>query len=435
MKRRKAISLFCSAGIGDLGLKANGIETIVANELLADRCGLFRHNHPETCLFEGDIWEHAQAITEEAQRRLHGAELFLAYATPPCQGMSTNGQGKLQAEVDAGNRPAEDERNRLIIPAMDVICALNPRWVLLENVPGMQHTVIRTEVGQERILDFISRRLGDGYVGCGEVLACADYGIPQLRRRLISVFTRDAYGHRYFSRNGGTFFPREERSRSHSTLRDAISGLPALDAREGKNSRIDFHPMHWVSVMSDEKYWWISNTPEGDTAYNNQCVDPRCGFSANPGHKETRIDGRWKASKAIPIVCEKCGSLLPRPSMVDKATGTRRPISGFHSSYRRMEWDKPARALTSNFPFEASDNKVHPEQNRTLSVYEAMVIQTIADYPYEWISAGKPASRSLIAHVIGESVPPRLVDMVARKLVNVSSHKVAVREPATLFDL
>lgn len=434
MKRRSAISLFCSAGIGDLGICANGIHTVVANELLADRCDLFRHNHPDTFLFEGDIWEHAIEIIAETRRQLRGSELFMAYATPPCQGMSTNGQGKLKSEVDAGNRPAEDPRNRLIIPAMDVICALNPRWIILENVPGMQETEIRTDLGQERILDFIARRLGDEYVGRGEVLACADYGIPQLRRRLISVFTRDERGREYFERNCGSFFPKHERSSPHLTLRDAIANLPTLDARDGKNSRTDYHPMHWVSTMSDEKYWWIANTPEGQTAYNNQCVNPTCNFKATPGHQEMLIEGRWKASKTIPVYCSKCGSLLPRPTMVDKKSGELRAISGFHSSYRRMEWDKPARALTSNFPFEASDNKVHPAQNRTLSIYEAMVIQTISDYPYEWESAGQVAGRSLIAHVIGESVPPRLVDFIVRKVVNISIGSVASRETATLFD-
>ena len=46
-KKLKAISLFCSSGIGDLGLKANGIDTVVASELVPERMNLFIHNHPE----------------------------------------------------------------------------------------------------------------------------------------------------------------------------------------------------------------------------------------------------------------------------------------------------------------------------------------------------------------------------------------------------
>ena len=36
--KMKAISLFASGGIGDLALKANNIDIVIANELLEDRC-------------------------------------------------------------------------------------------------------------------------------------------------------------------------------------------------------------------------------------------------------------------------------------------------------------------------------------------------------------------------------------------------------------
>ena len=229
----KAISLFSSAGLGELGLKRHGFEILVANELLNDRAGLYVENHGDTKMFPGDIWELRDEIVAEARRRLGGDELFVAYATPPCQGMSTNGVGKLMAEETCGNRVEEDARNRLIIPAMDVICALNPRWILLENVPGMQLTEIRTDHGQARILDYIQERLGSEYLGKGEVLSCSDYGIPQLRKRLITVFTRDPRGKRVFLEDGRTFFPSTERTKP-LTLRDVIERFPPLEAVQGK---------------------------------------------------------------------------------------------------------------------------------------------------------------------------------------------------------
>ncbi len=416
----KAISLFSSAGLGELGLKRHGFEILVANELLKDRAGLYVENHGDTKMFPGDVWELRNEIVAEARRRLGEDELFVAYATPPCQGMSTNGVGKLMAEVAAGNRVEEDARNRLIIPAMDVICALNPRWVLLENVPGMQLTEIRTDHGQARILEYIQERLGPEYEGRGEVLSCSDYGIPQTRKRLITVFTRDPRGRRYFLENGRTFFPSSERTRP-LTLRDVIAKFPPLEAVQGKNGAPEFHPLHRVGIMTPEKYWWVTHTPEGETAYNNQCVNDACGFQGNRRHVDGVEDGRARSSKTTPIYCERCGELLPRPNLLDEKSGKRRLIRGFHSAYRRMEWDKPSRALTSNFPFEASDNKIHPSQNRVLSTYEALVIQTIADYHYRWVLDGKEASRTLVAHVIGESVPPRLIDLVAKKMVEISN--------------
>lgn len=429
---RKAISLFCSAGLGELGLKALDIQILVANELLADRCQLYRENYPSTHLIEGDIWEQREKVIAETQRALQGDELFLVYGTPPCQGMSTNGAGKLLAEIRAGRRPTEEARNRLIIPAMDVIRELRPRWILLENVPGMRNTVIRTDHGPRNVLDYVAERLGSDYAGGGEVMACCDYGIPQLRKRLISVFTRDSQGKRYYRAAGNTFFPPEEKT-DPPTLRSAIEHLPPLDSKEGSESCPSFHPLHCVGVMKPEKYWWVMHTPEGDTAFNNQCVNPECGYQGNERQSDLLVDGRWKASRSTPIYCVACGELLPRPSMVDAKTGERRLISGFHSAYRRMRWDEPARTLTRNYLFEASDNKLHPSQNRVLSTYEALVIQTIADYEYHWSVEGKPVTQGLIARAIGESVPPRLIQFIAKKLIAISTGSKEYQNQHSLF--
>ncbi len=429
----KALSLFSSAGIGELGIKRNDIEILAANELLGERCELYKTNHPETEMFSGDIWELTKEIVGWMKEQLGSDELFLIYATPPCQGMSTNGSGKLKSEIEAGRRPPEDERNRLVIPAMDVICELNPKWVLFENVPGMKDTVISTDEGPKNILSYIQCRLGSDYVGRGEVLECSDYGIPQLRRRLITIFTRDEKGKDYFHTNGGSFFPDEEKE-PQVNIMEAIAHLPELDAVEGMSARADFHPLHYVSVMSKEKYWWVANTPEGDTAFNNQCVNSDCLYDQNPRHFDHLENGKWVSSKTTPIYCEKCGSLLPRPTIVDPNTGKRRLIKGFHSAYRRMKGDQPARALTRNFPFEASDNKIHPTQNRVLSVYEALVVQTIADYEYHWEVDSKPVTRTLIAQAIGESVPPRLIDKITKKLVDISCGNVVSKGQLPLLE-
>lgn len=423
MQSPKAVGLFSSAGIGELGLIRNGIDVIAANEILTNRCNLYHENHPQTRMFKGDIWELKEDIVRFVTDLVGQDEVFLVYATPPCQGMSSDGWGKLKAEIRMGNRPKEDVRNRLIIPAMDVICSLRPRWVLLENVPRMKDVVIRTDDGHVKILDYISKRLGDDYSGSGEVLTCSDYGIPQIRKRLITLFTKNENGKQYFNSNGGTFFPKHEKT-IPPTLREAIGSFPPLDSIAGKESCPSFHPMHYVPIMKPEKYWWVSNTKEGDSAYNNQCVNPDCMFQYNELHVDTFQNGRWQSNKDTPIYCKKCGHLLPRPTMIDPKTKERRLISGFHSAYRRMKWDEPSRTLTQNLFYEASDNKIHPDQNRVLSVYEAIVIQTIADYDYHWAINGKPVPTTLIAEVIGESVPPKLIDFIAKKLININEGRL-----------
>lgn len=419
-KNAKCVSLFSSAGIGELGVEASGIEVITANELIPYRVETYKENFGDHFIIEGDIWKNKEDIIESSKDNLGKDELFLLYATPPCQGMSSNGMGKLKSEIEQGRRIQEDERNKLIIPTLDVIKSLKPKWVLLENVPGMRNTAITTDAGElENIIEYIQKRLGDEYEGRAEIVACHDYGIPQQRKRLITIFTRDKKGIEYFRKNKNSFFS-DSMKEPIQTLRDAISGLPSLEAVEGKNSRMDFHPFHYVPIMNPKKLFWVKNTKEGDTAFNNQCINALCGYQFTPGHRDIQVDGKWVSCKNIPITCEKCGEPLPRPTVIDKKTGKERLLKGFHSAYRRMPWDQPARTLTQNFIYEASDNKIHPEENRVLSVYEAMILQTIDRYEYKFIANGEMLSTAKIAEVIGESVPPYLIEKICRMMIKVS---------------
>jgi len=171
--------------------------------------------------------------------------------------------------------------------------------------------------------------------------------------------------------------------------------------------------------MTELKHLWVRHAKEGDTAFNNQCINPSCLSQDNPGHTDVKVDGKWVSSKEIPIHCGKCGALLPRPHVVE---GLRpRLLRGFHSAYRRMKWDEPARTLTQNFIYEASDNKIHPSQNRVLSIYEAMVVQTISKYDYRFCVGGVDISAAKIAEVIGESVPPYLIQKICMMMTSCSS--------------
>ncbi|MCX0354879.1 DNA cytosine methyltransferase [Clostridium perfringens] len=423
--KKKAVCLFSSAGIGELGIKKNNIDIVISNEIIENRHKLYSVNYPNTKCFSDDIWKEKDNIVKYYNDNFNNEELFLVYATPPCQGMSTNGAGKLLSEIRKGNRKPIDERNRLIIPTIEIIKRLRPRWIILENVPNMQNTIINDENDNYvNIMDYIKTNLGEEYVGRGEVVNCADYGIPQTRRRLITIYTRDERGKKYFNENE-TFFPDEEKTHKDNwvTLREAIGHLPELQAKKGMESRLDVSPYYYVPVMNEKKYWWLSNTKEGDTAFNNQCVNKNCMYQGNRTHGSSVKDGRHESNKDTPIYCEKCGELLPRPTIVDKKTGKLRLIKGFDSAYRRMEWDKPSATLTQNFQFEASDKKVHPEQTRVLSIYEALIIQTISEYEYKFEINNKPISKTLFTEIIGESVPPKLIDIICKRIIKINESK------------
>ena len=421
---KNAISLFCSSGIGDLGIKQNGIKTIIANELLPERVKLFKTNYPDCKMFPGDIWTLKDKIIEYYKDNF--AEVpFLILATPPCQGMSSNGMGKMMSDYRKGLRPKFDERNRLILPTLDVIVALQPKWVIFENVPNMKNTLIYDEQGNMvNIIDYIFTRLGNNYVGSANVVDVADYGVPQHRKRLITILSRIDVAKEYFKKHS-TFLPPVTHASTDVgtlkhwvTVREAIASLPKIDGKKGLNEMPQFNPLHKVPPLDEKKYTWVANTPEGETAFNNQCTNPLCRYQGNQRHGAKVVDGINQSFTDTPLYCQKCGALLPRPYVKGK-DGSLRLMKGFVSAYKRMNWDEPASTLTQNFQFACSDNKLHPSQNRVLSLYEALILQTISNYDYSFIVDGKQVSDGLIRDTIGESVPPRLIDMVVAHLLEI----------------
>ena len=426
--KHKAISLFSSSGIGDLGLLHNNIETVIACELLHERIKLYQHNYPDTKCFCGDIWDLTNEIIKYYSAR-YSESPFVILATPPCQGMSSNGMGKLLSDYRKGMRPKFDERNRLIIPTLKIIKELKPQWIIFENVANMKNTAMLNENGDlVNIIEYIRGELIDNYVGTATIIDCADYGVPQHRKRLLTVFSRSANGKQHFDKFK-TFVPDATHSEEESliskkwiSVREAISGFPSIDSTAGNNMATDFHPLHRVPLLDEKKVLWVENTPEGCTAFNNQCINPKCNYQGNPTHGATKDDnGINRYNGDTPVHCVKCGDLLPRPWVEDKKTGKFRLMKGYVSAYKRMFWDEPASTLTQNFQYACSDNKLHPTQNRVLSLYEGMVLQTISEYPFSFTINGKQVNDGLIRDTIGESVPPRVMDLLCQHILKIEA--------------
>ena len=421
---RTALSLFTSGGLGDLAIRRAGFEILVSNEKLEERHALFAFNFPATCAISGDLWELTDRVESETRRRLAGRDLHLLYATPPCQGMSKNGRGKLLSAVRAGRKPPLDERNRLIIPTMEMACRLRPETLLLENVPEMADTMILDEDGEPTsILEYVEARLGSEYVGRAEVVEFADYGVPQCRQRLISVYSRNPHVADWLA-TCGTLMPAPTHAAQAGdgrarwvTVRDTIADLPPLDARTPAAACSDI-PFHRVPLLDELKYWWVDNTPPERSAFDNQCS--ACGFAQNQTHRSGRDSaGINRASRETPLYCQRCGEMLPRPSV--ERDGKRELMRGYTSAYKRMSYDKPASALTRNLSYACSDNKLHPEQNRVLSLWEAFQIHSLDRYDYAWQRAdGKRVSDKTIREVIGESIPPAGLQPIVDHLCVVS---------------
>lgn len=410
MKRKIAGSLFSGGGVGDIGLEwGAGIPVIAASEIIPSRAALIRKNFPNTHVFEGDIINFKDAYIQHFQKYLDGANPWLLTLSPPCQGMSSNGAGRISAEIKAGKRPKEDQRNRLILPGIEILEELKPDWFILENVQRMENTIIRNEHGHpENILECLFRRVNlVGYSTFAKTIDFRDYGVPHHRQRLITIGCRipsiiDKFisNKVLFSKDLSPFHAPashgELTNRPWTTVRDTIGYLPKLDAQVKLFDPDDSY--HCVPKWNDNQYFWMQHTPEGRSAFENLTC-PTC---------------KKQSSDSSATRCT-CGMPLPRPQVF--RDGKESLVRGFKTSYRRMSWDKPASTLTMNSGVISSDVKGHPEQNRVLSLREILLLSTLdhpkwkKTYSFEGIRYGRMSrsetfSKKLVREVVGESIPP-----------------------------
>jgi len=340
----KGLSLFSNVGIGETYLKDIGIEIVAANELLQDRADFYKVMHPNTKMICGDITD--EKVYCEIIENAKGVEFLLA--TPPCQGMSL---------ANAAKNP-NDARNSLIKMVVRAINDLEPKYILIENVPGMAKTFINHQGKSVKILDFVRDNIPSKYQIKSKVMDAANFGTPQHRKRLITLISID----------GNWDFPQE--FPNHITVRDTIGHLPSLESDEKTNIK-----WHFAKKHNKNHILWMQNTPTGKSAFNN------------PIHY---------------------------PKKLDANTGKYRRISGFKTTYKRIEWDRPSPAVTMANGSISSQNNVHPgrllsnglySDARVLTVKEIILLCGLPQSHYDFVEDKK---QNFLRKVLGECFPPKL---------------------------
>lgn len=198
---RKFVDLFSGCGGLSLGLSLAGMRGLFAIERDDMAFETFSTNFigddsPEAYRFMWPSWldQRAWGIDEvlgehkEQLEQLRGEVEVLA-GGPPCQGFSF-----------AGRRIEDDPRNLLFNKYVEVVEALQPNVLVLENVPGMQvahksGAVIDLQSGRSPRKQSFYERLADsldaaGYVVKAELLDASRFGVPQKRSRLIAIGIR-----------------------------------------------------------------------------------------------------------------------------------------------------------------------------------------------------------------------------------------------------
>ena len=358
------VSLFSNVGIAEVYLKDCGIDIVVANELIKQRAEFYKNVYPECEMVQGDI--NDDNIFNEIVQKSIDKDCQFMIATPPCQGMSV-----------AGKRDYADPRNSLIVRVIEAIELISPEYVIIENVIQQLKTVLNVDGEEITIEDYLYQRLGEKYfINEKKVVNMENYGVPQNRKRAILLLCK----------HDRWEFPPEEPNKV--TVRDVIGNLPSMEAyikeKDKKNQFPDneehikiakeYHPWHFPKTHTWRHIEIMLHTETGNTAFNNKVYYPK------------RADGKR--------------------------------VRGYNTTYKRMEWDKPAPTITVANGCISSQCNVHPgrlqpdgtySDARTLTIYELMKLTTLPD---DW-NIPTWASDNLIRHVIGEGIPPLFI----RKLV------------------
>lgn len=165
------LDLFSGAGGLSYGLEMAGLKCVLAVDINKEAIETFEANHRGVSTYVEDVSNLKGNILKE---KLNGRKISLVCGGPPCQGMSTVGEGI-----------PDDPRNFLFLQFVRIVKTIHPEFVLMENVTGL--------LGKknEKILNGVLREFKKiGYVMHVRVLSAENYGVPQKRRRTIFIGNR-----------------------------------------------------------------------------------------------------------------------------------------------------------------------------------------------------------------------------------------------------
>ena len=359
-----AIDLFCGAGGLSLGLHNAGFRVLVGADM--DPWSVETHSANLGSLgYTGDLSDSHAFLRD--MRRWGITKVDLVAGGVPCQPFSRAGRSKIRDLVARGRRPSVDPRAGLWRPFLEIVKGLNPRAVLIENVPDL--TVWNDGAALAGICDLL-RDLG--YRPDARLLNAYEYGVPQHRSRLVIVATRPGTAYNWPDKGERT------------TVQDAIGDLPKIGAAQ-RNDQLVYETPAEPTWLQDRMRLGVPDD-EAATIYDHITRDVR------PDDAEA-----FSLMKEGQIYAD-----LPK-----RLQRYRSDI--FDDKYKRLSWKGLSRSITAHI---AKDGYwyIHPAQDRTLSVREAARIQTFPDW---FRFAGQPSQQY---RQIGNAVPPLLAEVVGLPL-------------------
>ncbi|MES0020603.1 DNA cytosine methyltransferase [Mesorhizobium sp. M0036] len=329
------VDFFCGCGGTSAGLRDSGMN-IVAGIDSDDQAGkTYAANFPDAQFLLKDIRKFNPSELGQLLVGRPGKLLFAACA--PCQPFTK--QHTRKREVD--------NRRELLDHFHKFVKELVPDFVLLENVPGLQK-IARNQGPLGRFLALLEAL---EYSFDVKVISSHDYGVPQIRKRLVLIA----------SRLGAIAIPEATHGvapeKPHSTVWEWIGDLPSLEAGQADSTV----PNHRAANLSELNKRRIQQTP------------------VNGGRRDWPTD--------LTLRCHE-------------------GHSGHTDVYGRMVKDRPASALSTRCISLSNGRYGHPTQDRAISIREAARLQT---FPDDFQFFGSMAS---MARQIGNAVPVKLAEVM-----------------------
>lgn len=352
MKILKAIDLFSGAGGTTAGLKKSGIQVVSAVEIDSNAGKTYKFNNPEVNLIIDDI---KNIKKEDLDESIKENDQLLLVACPPCQGFSSIRRG---GELDV--------RNQLVFEFLRLINEMKPEYILMENVSGMSR-------GKgKKIFSKFYAELIKFYNVTFDILNAADYGVPQIRKRLVLHGIRKKIAIAFDLK---IELPSKTHSKNGNKLpkwinSSIIMDLPSINAGESyidPNNKIFNHIANGLSELNKKRIIYIRKH-----GGSRDCLPPS-------------LTKNWH-----------------------------RNLNLHKDVYGILDIKKPAITITGGCMNFSKGRFGHPRDNRALSAREAARLQSFDD---DYIFFG---NKSQLASQIGNAVPVKLAESSGKYFVNLN---------------
>ncbi|GAS83751.1 DNA cytosine methyltransferase [Paenibacillus amylolyticus] len=345
------LDLFCGCGGLSQGFIQAGYNVILGVDFDEAALQTFKYNHNETQAIKADL------STDEAfldiEKNIGSKNVDIIIAGPPCQGFSLT-----------GSRDINDSRNSLYLAVVKAVKRYRPKAFLIENVPGMA-TLYNGKVKEQIINTF--QDLGYNVTVTDRPLLAADYGVPQMRKRMFFVGFQKDLGN--FEIPNPTNTPE-----TYVTCEQAISDLPSLEDELGKEN--DYYP---VDPQSDYQKMMRINA---DTLYNHTAT------------KHTEY------VKSVISQVPEGGNYKDLPPGVGESRK-------FNEAWTRYHSKRPSRTIDTGHR-----NHFHYKYNRVPTIRENARLQS---FPDDFVFLGTKTQQN---RQVGNAVPPLLTYNLAKQILN-----------------